>query len=124
MAGADDTYIHGPPSVAFVEVKEHEERLKTIALALHYGKVKCYIADSHRNAEYNLSRKALEIEEGILTYDNMIHYSIKAYGIPIGDSGFVIRWLSLKSTKIAENLNEIRELLDPTAICPQEVPSR
>ena len=124
VSRADDTYFLGPPSVAFAEVKEHEERLRSIGLALHYRKMKCYIANLHRDAEYKFLRNAFEIEVVTLTHDNTIRYDIKAYGIPIADLGFINRWLNLKSMKIGENLNEIGELLDLTAISPQEVPSR
>ena len=35
LSGADDTYILGPPQIAFPEVKLHEERLASIGLKLN-----------------------------------------------------------------------------------------
>ena len=80
-----------------------------------------YIANLHRNAEYHILKAVLNIEEGTLVNDNVIHYGIKTYMIPVGNVGFINRWLNLKSIKIADNLDETEELLDPTAISPQEV---
>ena len=39
LSGADDTYILGPPQIAFPEVKLHEERLASIGLKLNYSKM-------------------------------------------------------------------------------------
>ena len=40
LAGANDTYLLGPPDIVFPEVKHHEERLQTIGLELSYPKNK------------------------------------------------------------------------------------
>jgi len=38
LSGADDTYILGPPEIAFPEIKRHEERFVSIGLKLNYIK--------------------------------------------------------------------------------------
>ena len=53
LSGADDTYILGPPEIAFPEVKLHEERLTLIGLKLNYSKVKCCIKES-KNPKYTI----------------------------------------------------------------------
>ena len=53
VAGANNTYILCPLSVAFPEVRINEECLKTIRLALHYQTMKCYIASDYRDKEYH-----------------------------------------------------------------------
>jgi len=35
FCGADDTYILGPPEIAFPEIKRHKERLASIGLKLN-----------------------------------------------------------------------------------------
>ena len=85
LAGADDTYILGPPDVAFSEVKLQEERLKLIGLELSYPKMKCFIAEEHRNETYHQAREATGIAEGIIENENGdTFHGVKAYGIPIG----------------------------------------
>jgi len=46
LAGADDTYILGPPDVTFPEFKLREERLKLIGLELSLPKMKCFTLKS------------------------------------------------------------------------------
>ena len=52
VAGADDTYILGPLSVVFAEVREHKVGLETIGLALHYGKCTLQICTEMRNITF------------------------------------------------------------------------
>jgi len=70
LAGADDTYIFSPPDVAFREVKLHEERLKLIGLELSYLKMKCFIAEDHRNKTYHQARETTGIAEGTIEDEN------------------------------------------------------
>ena len=53
MSGDDDTYILGPPEIAFPEVKLHGERLASIGLKLNYSKMKCYIKESKKSKTYH-----------------------------------------------------------------------
>ena len=63
LSGADDTYILGPPQIAFPEVKLHEERLASIGLKLNYSKMKCYIKESKKSEMYHLLREAEQHRE-------------------------------------------------------------
>ena len=56
----------------------------------HCRKMKCYIANAHCNEEYHDIRAALNIKDRTPVNDNMIHYGIKAYRIPIGNVNFII----------------------------------
>ena len=56
LTGADDTYLLGPPKIAFPKVKLHEERLQTIELELSYPKMKCYIAEEYCSDAYHHAR--------------------------------------------------------------------
>ncbi len=58
LSGADDTYILGPPQIAFPEVKLHEERLVSIGLELNYSKMTCYIKESKKFEMYHELREA------------------------------------------------------------------
>jgi len=125
LAGADDTYILGPPDVAFLEVKLHEERLKLIGLELSYPKMKCFIAEEHRNKTYHQAREATGIAEEIIESESGdISYGVKAYGVPIGTKEYIANWLERKSKKIISNLREISDILDPNTIFPAEIPTR
>ena len=48
MSGADDTYIIGPPEVAFRCLRKHKERLKKSGLELQLSKTKCYMKESRK----------------------------------------------------------------------------
>jgi len=125
LAGADDTYILGPPDVSFPEVKFHEEQLKLIGLEMSYPKMKCFIAEEHRNETYHQASEATGIAEGIIENENGdTFYGVKAYGVPIGTKEYIAHWLDLKSKKIISNLRKISDILDPNAIAPAEIPTR
>jgi len=69
LSGADDTYILGPPEIAFPEVKLHEERLALIGLKLNYSKMKCYIKESKKSEIYRVVDYVLVNREGrLVTY--------------------------------------------------------
>ncbi len=113
LAGADDTYILGPPDVAFKEVKLHEERLKLIGLELNYLNIKCFIDEEHRNKTYRQAREATGIAEEIVENKNgETFYSVKAYGFPIGTKEYIAHWLEMKSKKIISNLRNISDILN------------
>ncbi len=61
--GGVDTYILGPPQIAFPEVKLHEERLASIGLKLNYSKMKYYIKESKNSEMYHELRKAVNIPD-------------------------------------------------------------
>jgi hypothetical protein len=128
VAGADDTYFLGPPSIVFPEVSPHADRLRSIGLHLNLSKMKSYIAPQYRTEDhYHLYRRQANIPEGILpsiTDPSTSLFGLKAYGIPIGDPTFVSSWLSSKARHISSEITLIGETLDPTAISPQEIPTR
>jgi len=66
LIGADDTYILGPPEIAFPEIKRHEGRLASIGLKLNYSKMKCYIKESKKSEMYHGLREAANIPEGFV----------------------------------------------------------
>jgi len=91
LSGDDDTYILGPPQIAFPEVKLHEERLASIGLKLNYSKMKCYIKESKKSEMYHLLREAANIPEGFIEgEDGTRLFGLRAYGVPIGSEIFVI----------------------------------
>jgi len=100
-------YILGQTDVAFPKVELYEERLKLIGLELSYPKMKCFIAEKHRNETYHQAREASGIAEGIIKIENGdIFYGVKAYGVPIGTKEYIAHWLELKSKKIISNLRK------------------
>ena len=125
LSGADDTYILGPPQIAFPEVKLHEERLASIGLKLNYSKMKCYIKESKKSEIYHELREAANIPEGFIEgEDGTTLFGLRAYGVPIGSEIFVTEWLKTKGERIRSNLLEIGNLLDPNRIASRDIPSR
>jgi len=77
LSGADDTYILGPPEIAFPQIKLHEERLALSGLKLNYSKMKCYIKESKKSKIYQKLREAANIPEGFRRrWDEVIRSSI------------------------------------------------
>ena len=125
MSGADDTYILGPPEIAFPEVKIHEKRLASIGLKLNYSKMKCYIKESKKIEIYHELREATNSPEGSTeSEDGTMIFCLRAYGVPIGSEAFVTEWLKTKRERIRSNMLEIGNLLDPTRIVSRHIPSR
>ncbi len=62
LSGADDTYILGPPEIAFPEVKRHEERLASIGLKLNNRK-RNVISRSLRNSKCIMSYERQRISQ-------------------------------------------------------------
>ena len=82
LGGADDTYILGPPQIAFPKVKFHEERLASIGLKLNYSKMKCYIKESKKSEMYHELREAANIPEGFIEGEDGTRLSgLRAYGV-------------------------------------------
>ena len=101
LSGADDTYILGPPQIAFPEVKLHEERLASIGLKLNCSKMKCYIKESKEFEIYHELREAANIPEGFTEgEDGTTLFGRRAYGVPIGSEVFVTEWLKTKGERI------------------------
>ena len=122
MSGADDTYILGPPEIAFPEVKLHKERLASIGLKLNYSKMKCYIKESKKSEIYRELREAANIPEGSTeSEDGTTLLGLRAYGVPIGSEVFVTEWLKTKGERIRSNLLEIGNLLNPTRIASRHI---
>ena len=125
LRGADNTYILGPPQIAFPEVKLHEERLTSIGLKLNYSKMKCYTKESKKSVIYHELRKAANIPEGFIEgEDGTRLFGLRAYGVPIGSEIFVTEWLKTKGKRITSKSLEIGNLLDPTRSASRDIPSR
>ena len=88
MAGADDTYLIGPPEIVFPLIIKHKERLATVGLKLNVSKTKCYIHEDHRTIGYHELRG--DIPEGYVDGNNSSKaYGIKVYGIPLGSNRYI-----------------------------------
>jgi len=125
LSGADDTYMLGPPEIAFPEVKLYEERFASICLKLNYSKMKCYVKESKKSEIYHELREAANIPEGLTECeDGTTLFSLRAYGVPIGNEVFVTERLKTKGERIRSNMLEIGNLLDPTRIASRHIPSR
>jgi len=92
LSGADDTYILGPPEIAFPEINRHEERLASIGLKFNYRKMKCYFKESKKSEMYHELREAANIPEGFTEgEDRTTLFGLRAYGVPIGSEVFVTK---------------------------------
>ena len=78
LVGADDTYIIGPPEVAFECLYKHKTRLEKPGLQLNVNKTKCYIHEDYRNATYHDHRKEVTRRFYFIKYKSKItwHYNI------------------------------------------------
>ena len=125
LSGADDTYILGPPQIAFPELKLHQERLASIGLKLNYSKMKCFIKESKTSEMYHDLREAANIPEGFIEGEDEARlFGLRAHGVPIRSKFFVTEWLKTKGKRIRSNLLEIGNLPDPTRIASRDIPLR
>ena len=83
ISGADDTYIIGPPDIAFACLRRHIERVAKAGLQLQMSKTKAYIHPAHRNTSYHTHRAGIE-EGHAIDVTGVRSYGLKVYGIPVG----------------------------------------
>ena len=124
----DDTYIVGPPELAFNMMLDHKRRLSEIGLELNIGKTKCYINPNFRTPRFHLLRDNVALgtmpnladgaEEASLTH------GIVCYGVPVGDENFVESFLIKKANRIVGDLDTIGQRMAPHVIAAPELPSR
>ena len=123
MSGADDTYIVGPPAIAFQALMDHKERLTHSGLDLQLRKNKCYINRAYRNQEF-LDAKG-DIEEGyVRTSNERKTYGIDCYGVPIGSAEYVQTRLEEESLRIEKTIETTKEAMSPARIDKANIPAR
>ena len=88
MAGADDTYLIGPPEIVSPFIIKHKERLATVGLKLNVSKTKYYIHEDHRTMGYH--EQSGNIPEGHVVENNGSKaYGVKVYGIPLVSNRYI-----------------------------------
>ena len=123
ISGADDTYIIGPPEIAFTCLQRHKERVAKSGLELQLTKTKAYIHASHRNQEYHLSRAGID-EGHTIDMNGVKSYGINVYGIPVGSDKYIKAILEKQATRIEKSIDTTKTKMDPEQIIAPELPGR
>ena len=123
IAGADDTYLIGPPEIVFPCIQKHRERVAVSGLKLNVNKTKCHIHKDYRNNEYHRLRG--DIEEGhVVNINGSKSYGVKVYGIPVGSNKYIEHVLGEQAKRIEHSILTTIRKMDPLQVTAPELPGR
>ena len=114
LAIADDVYMLAHPDDIIAVFPEYKANLKKVGGSINEAKSAALLgATCELPSDFPVERGAIYDGPGGTT-GNLVGYGIVCVGIPIGDPGFIRRFLELKQEEAFEKIDRTMELLAPS----------
>jgi hypothetical protein len=118
VAGIEDTYMCGPPSIVFGLIPLYEQLLAEMGCRLNLSKL------TYRDADFLALCAEANIPEGRLPGHDSAARGLKVFGVPIGDDDFVTLWLTKKLGLVERDFDVIRSTFLNAPFVDPSVPWR